>query len=352
MVIIGADLHKRSHTVVAVDEHGRYLAERTSSATPVGHRELLAWARDRFAERSWALEDCRHLSRAFERDLLAAGESVVRVPPKLMAGARRGGREPGKSDPIDALATARAAQREPDLPVARLDGVERDLRLLVDHREDLVAERTRIEQRLRWHLHELLPGEEPPSRGLDRKHVLEALEAQLGGLEGTVARIARELLARVRELSLAIDRLEREIDERVRTEAPTLLALEGCGPLTAAKLLGETAGIGRFRSAAAFARHDGTAPVPVWSGNVTRHRLSRGGNRQLNVALHRIAITQLQRPGRGRDYLEKRIAAGDTKTEAIRALRRRISDEVFRRMRHDEALHATATRQDSLARAA
>ena len=343
MVTIGADLHKRSHTVVAVDDNGRKLAERTVRATPQGHLTLLRWARERFTERHWALEDCRHLSRGFERDLLAAGESVVRVPPKLMAGMRRSGREPGKSDPIDALATARVALREPDLPVARLDGIERDLRLLVDHREDLVAERTRIEQRLRWHLHELMPGDEPPARGLDRTAVLDALATRLVDIDGTVARIARELLVRVRELTLTIDSLEREIATRVRTQAPTLLGMVGCGPLTAAKLLGETAGIGRFRSRAAFARHNGTAPVPVWSGNETRHRLSRGGNRQLNLALHRIAVTQLQRPGRSRDYLEKRMAAGDTKTEAIRALRRRISDAVFRCMRDDEALHATAT---------
>ena len=343
MVTIGADLHKRSHTVVAVDEHGRKLAERTVRATPAGHLELLRWARERFDERTWALEDCRHLSRRLERDLLPAGETVVRVPPKLMAGQRRSGRESGKSDPIDALATARVALREPDLPVARLDGAERELRLLVDHREDLVAERTRILSRLRWHLHELTPGEEAPARGLDRRHVLDALEVRLDGLDGTVARIARELLARVRELSTTIDALEREVSDLVRAQAPTLLALTGCGPLTAAKLLGETAGVGRFKSAAAFARHNGTAPVPVWSGNETRHRLSRGGNRQINVALHRIAVTQLQRPGRGREYLEKRLAAGNTKTEAIRALRRRLSDEVFRRMRQDEALHATAT---------
>ena len=330
MVTIGADLHKRSHTVVAVDERGRRLAERTASATPAGHLTLLRWARERFPERHWALEDCRHLSRGFERDLLAAGETVVRVPPKLMAGMRRSGREPGKSDPIDALATARVALREPDLPVARLDGVERDLRLLVDHREDLVAERTRIESRLRRHLHELMPGDEPPARGLDRKHVLASLATKLDPLEGTVARIARELLERVHELTTTIDALEREITVLVRVQAPTLLALTGC----------------------AFARHNGSAPVPVWSGNQPRHRLSRGGNRQLNAALHRIAVTQLQRPGPGRDYLEKRMAAGDTKTEAIRALRRRISDAVFRRMRDDEALHATATSQAHLAPAA
>ena len=257
----------------------------------------------------------------------------MRVPPKLMAGARRSSREPGKSDPIDALAVARAALREPDLPTARLDGVERDVRLLVDHRDDLVAERTRAQNRLRWHLHELSPGDEPVARGLDRYHVLAALETRLAGLTGAVARIAADLVVRIRDLTRTIEGLEREIARLVAELAPSLLALQGCGPLTAAKLVGEVAGIGRFRSKAAFARHDGTAPVPVWSGNETRHRLNRGGNRQLNVALHRIAITQLQRPGRGQDYVAKRMAGGDTKTEAIRALRRRISDEVYRRMR-------------------
>ena len=335
MVILGVDSHKRTHTVVAVDANGRKLAEKTVAAISAGHLELVRWA-GRFADRRWALEDCRHLSRRLSTDLLCAGEAVVRVPPKLMAGARRSSREPGKSDPIDALAVARAALRE-DLPVATLDGPEREVRLLVDHREDLVAERTRAQNRLRWHLHELDPGTEPPARALDRAVVLTALEARLAGQPGTVARIARELVGRIRELTTTINALEREIGRLVADLTPSLLALTGCGPLTAAKLVGETAGIGRFRSAAAFARHNGSAPLPVWSGNTERHRLSRTGNRQLNVALHRIAITQLQREGPGKTYLEHRRALGNTKTEAIRALRRRISDEVFRRMRHDEA---------------
>jgi transposase len=338
MIVIGVDSHKRTHTVVAADGTGRKLAEKTVIATSAGHLELVRWA-GRFTDHRWALEDCRHLSRRLSTDLLVAGEAVVRVPPKLMAGARRSSREPGKSDPIDALAVARAALRE-DLPVATLDGPEREVRLLVDHREDLVAERTRAQNRLRWHLHELDPGNEPPARGLDRAHVLVDLEQRLADQPGTIARIARELVSRIRELTATINALEREIGRLVSDLAPSLLALTGCGPLTAAKLVGETAGIGRFRSAAAFARHNGSAPVPVWSSNSEQHRLSRTGNRQLNVALHRIAITQLQREGPGRTYLEHRRDQGDPKTKAIRALRRRISDEVFRRMRHDEAVRA------------
>ena len=338
MVTIGADSHKRTHTLVAVDETGRRLAEKTASATTVGHLELVRWA-ERWPDRTFALEDCRHLSRRLERDLLLGGERVVRVPPKLMAGARRSSREPGKSDPIDALAVARAALRE-DLPVATLDGPERDLRLLVDHRDDLVAERTQTENRLRWHLHELMPGEEPGPRSLDRTATLAALEDRLAGLKGTVARLARELVARIREATIVINALEREIHGLAERLAPSLLALQGCGGLSAAKLVGETAGIGRFSSRAKFARHNGSAPQPVWSGNVVRHRLNRGGNRQLNVAIHRIAITQIRLGGLGRVYFDHRLAAGDTRSEALRALRRRISDEVFRRMRHDEAARA------------
>ena len=169
-----------------------------------------------------------------------------------------------------------------------------------------------------------------------------ALERTLAVAPGIVGRIARELVVRIRDLTATINELEREIGRLVAILAPSLLALTGCGPLTAAKLVGETAGIGRFRSRAAFARHNGSAPLPVWSGTTERHRLSRTGNRQLNVALHRIAVTQLQREGPGRTYLEHRRAQGDTKTEAIRALRRRISDEVFRRMRRDEASRAAS----------
>jgi transposase len=339
MVILGADLHKRSHTVVVIDEMGRRVAERRVAATSEGHLEVLSWA-SQWPMRTWGLEDCRHLSRRLEADLLRAGESVVRVPPKLMAGARRSVREPGKSDPIDALAVAQAVLREPGLPVATLDGPERDLRLLVDHREDLVGERTRHEQRLRWFLVELAVPE-PAPRSLGRPAVQSGLERALADRPEPVARFARDLLARVRDLTVAIRALQREIETLVRRLAPVLLALPGCGPLTAAKIVGETAGVTRFRSKEAFARHNGSAPVPVWSGDTVRHRLSRGGNRQLNAALHRIAITQMRIDPRGRAYLDHRRTSGDTKTEAIRALRRRISDEVFRRLQADQAADVT-----------
>ena len=197
MVVIGVDSHKQTHTVVAVDEAGRKLAERTVATTADGHLELLSWTR-RWPVRTWALKDCRHLTRRIEADLLRAGETVLRVPTKLMAGARRSAREPGKSDPIDALSVARAALREPSLPPARLDGVERELRLLVDYRDVLIADRTRHQSRLRWFLVELgIP--EPPSRRLSVPVVLAGTERALVGRTEPCARIARDLVARISE---------------------------------------------------------------------------------------------------------------------------------------------------------
>ena len=341
MVIIGIDAHKRTHTAVAIDEHGRQLASRTTQATTsAAHLELVRWADGLDSERAWAVEDCRHLSRRLEADLLAAGELIVRVPPKLMAHARDAARSYGKSDPIDALAIARAALREPDLPVAQLDPRSRALRLLVDHREDLVAERTRHINRLRWHLHEIDPAWDPKAQSLiTLKHLARCAE-RLAGEGGVIAQVALDLVRRVRELTRDIRRLEAEITERTRQIAPALLQVHGVAALSAAKIIGEVAGVGRFRSRHAFARHNGTAPVPVWSGNRRRHRLSRAGNRQLNAALHRIAITQARSFPEAIAYLERRQADGNTRTEAIRALKRRLSDVVFRALLLDAGLAA------------
>jgi transposase len=336
MVILGIDAHKRTHTVVAIDDAGRQIGQRTTlSTTSAAHLELVQWA-DRFGpDRCWAVEDCRHLSRQLERDMLGAGERIVRVPPKLMAHARDSARTYGKSDPIDALAVARAAQREPGLPVAELDGPTRELRLLVDHRDDLVAERTRHINRLRWHLHDLDPTWDPPARSLDRLVRLDQIAERLTGIEGPVARIAADLVTRTRALTVTVNQLERDLAKLVSHLAPTLLLLVGVGPLSAAKIVAETADVRRFKSKDAFARHNGTAPLPVWSGNRERHRLSRTGNRQINAAIHRIAITQMRCHGDAIAYLARRRENGDTSTEALRALKRRLSDVVYRALLAD-----------------
>jgi transposase len=343
MVILGIDAHKRTHTVVAIDEAGRELGTKTTVATTTeAHLELVRWS-DRFGpERRFAVEDCRHLSRRLEADLLAAGEQIVRVPPKLMAHARDSARTYGKSDPIDALAVARAALREPGLPVARLDGPSRELRLLVDHREDLVRDRTAHINRLRRHLHELDPAWDPAPRVLVRFKHLDALAVHLEGLDGMVAWISRDLVARIRELTVQANALERNIVERVTALAPRLLALTGVGALTAAKIVAETADIRRFRSKDAFARHNGTAPLPVWSSNRVRHRLSRTGNRQLNCSIHRIAVTQKRCHEGAQAYLARRMADGDTKSEALRALKRKLSDVVYRTLLADASAAGSA----------
>ena len=342
-VVIGVDAHKRSHTLVAVDEVGRRLGERTVTATSEGHLQALEWVSQWPAVR-FALEDCRQVTRRLERDLLTAGCTVVRVPVQLMAAARRTGRQPGKSDPIDALAVAQAALREPRLPAARLDGPAREVKLLSDHRHNLVTERTILCNRLRWHLHELDPGLQVPSRGLRRYRVLDDLATRLAAFDGVVARIAGELVARCRELTVAINALERELAGLVRVLAPALLAVPGCGVLGAATIVGETAGARRFRSRAAFARFTGTAPIPVWSGNTAgKVRLNRGGNRRMNCALHMIAVTQARGIGRGKDYLDKTIARGKTRTEALRLLRRQLSDTVFTALLADEHSAAKAS---------
>lgn len=171
MIVIGLDVHKQSVTAVAVDEAGRPLAEKVIG---VGSEELLDWGAALDGERLWAVEDCRQLTGWLEHQLVSVGEELVRVPPKLTVPQRRAGRTRGKSDPIDALAIARAALREPDLSRPRPDeGVYREIKLLVDHRDDLVDQRRRVQQRLRWHLHQLDPTYEVPLRRLDRASQLD-----------------------------------------------------------------------------------------------------------------------------------------------------------------------------------
>lgn len=331
MVVLGTDAHKRTHTVVAADEAGAELGSVTVQATAEGHLKAVRWAAQ-WEVRRWAVEDSRHLSRRLEADLLATGEMVVRVPPKLMAGVRRSARTRGKSDPIDALAVARAALREPDLPVASLDGPSREVKLLVDYREALVRERTAAQNRLRWRLHELDPTFDPPPGSLDRYRVLDEVAALLEAHHGMVADLARRETDRIRQITTETNTLEKEITRRVAEIAPSLLELPGCGGLTAAKLVGEAADITRFRNRDAYAMFAGTAPIPVWTANNQRFRLNRGGNRQTNAAIHRIAVTQIRCYPDAKAFMTRRLAAGDTKREALRALKRRLSNVVYRTM--------------------
>jgi transposase len=336
MIVIGVDVHKRSLTAVAVDEVGRPLAEHTAADGP----GLLEWMVSLPAERLWALEDCRQLTRPLERELLAADERLVRVPPKLTAPARRAGRTRGKSDPIDALAVARAALREPRLDHPRPQETRlRELKLLVDHRDDLVDERRRAQQRLRWHLHELDPTLAIPAGALDRAVWLDRLTRRLARGEQTVlVQIARELIGRCRSLTRTIVALDRDLQQRTSETAPGLLALPGCGPISAAKLLAEIGPIERFDTDAQLARHAGVAPLEASSGKHRRHRLDRGGNRQLNCAIHRIAITQARMHPPARAYLERKQTEGKSRREAIRCLKRQLARTIYTTLKNEPLL--------------
>jgi transposase len=329
MIVLGADMHKGSHTIAAVVARtGELLDDKTVDVGGRGFAAVLEWARGLGAERVWALEDCRHVSGAFERFLLVHGERVVRVATRLMAG----GRDRGKSDLIDALAVARAALREgfDRLPVAELAGVELDIRLLVDHRERLVRMRTALNNDLLWHLHDLWPEQTLPGSALLSKKWTSRVARRLARAERTArVKIARDELRHMRELSRTIDALEVEIAELVAQVAPQLLAEPGFGPLTAAKLIGEIAGAQRFSTDAKLARAGGIAPIPVSSGKTNRHRLDRGGNRQINTAIHRVAITRARCHPETRAYIARKRSEGKTNREAIRCLKRHLARGVW-----------------------
>jgi transposase len=341
IVLIGIDPHKRSHTAVAVDQAGRKLGQLTVEADTAGTLRLWGWAARYGSERLWAVEDGRGVAGRLVRALLGQGARVVWVPPKLMAQCRASARTRGKSDPIDALAIARAALREPDLPTARLDEPTTELRLLTDRREHLVAWRTTLINQLRWHLHDLDPTLDRAATRLTGPHQLTTLATALRTLSVSVRRdLALDQVADLIRLGQQIRHIEAHLARLVTPIAPTLLAIVGVGVVTAAKILGEVAGITRFRSSAAFAMHNGTAPIPVWSANTPQHRLNRGGNRQLNTALHHIAITQLAHHQPARDYHTHWTAHHPhaTPKAALRALKRQLTNVVYRALNTDHHL--------------
>jgi transposase len=216
------------------------------------------------------------------------------------------------------------------LPAAHLDEEALELKLLLDHREDIVRSRSADQQRLRWHLHDLWPELEIPAGGLDRPVWLERLARKLSRAEQSArVRVARELVVEIRRRARRAVELEAEIASLVEERAPGLLGLKGCGVLTAAKLIAETAGAKRLGSDAKFARLAGVAPIPASSGKRTRYRLDRGGNRQLNCALHRIAVCQGRVHPPAREFLERKQAEGKSRREALRCLKRHLARRVW-----------------------
>jgi transposase len=216
---------------------------------------------------------------------------------------------------------------------------------LVDYRESLVRDRTAAQNRLRWRLHELAPGYDPPAGSLNRYKTLDQIDELLVAHTSMVAALARREVVRIRELTREANQLERDIGRRVVEQVPSLLEIPGCGRLTAAKLVGEAADITRFKTRDAYAMWAGTAPIPVWSANNERFRLNRGGNRQTNAAIHRIAITQIRIHPDAQTFIKRRLETGSTKREALRLLKRKLANVVYRTLLTDSqqpALKAAA----------
>jgi transposase len=259
MIVIGTDTHKRTHTTVAGS--GELSGELTASALPRGFAETLDWAEHLGGERVWAIGDCRDVSRSLERFLIDRGERVVRVAPTLMGASRKATRSAGKSDSIDALAIARAALAEgPEhLPAATVDEQAQQIKRLLDHHDDLLAQRSDDQRRLRWHLHDLWPELELPARCLDRERWLRKVSRCLGRAEqSTRVIIGRELVAAIRARTSRVRDLELELGAVVKEKAPQLLALRGCGVLTAARIVGEIGDISRLFQ---------TPSLPAWQAS-------------------------------------------------------------------------------------
>jgi transposase len=331
-VLIGVDPHKKSLAVAAIDEAKDELLERAAFPQDrTGLRSLERWAR-RFPKRRWAMENAGGLGRHLAGRLVAAGESVVDVPPKLSARVRvLSTGNARKNDELDALATALAASRHDRLAAVDPEAASEVLRLLSERREDLVAERTRALNRLHGLLRVLVPG------GVDRKlsadraaRILRRIRPRGSASTRLRRRLASEVLRDIRTLDRKIVDLDGRIEAEVEASGTTLTEIFGVGPILAARIIGTVGDVRRFPTKAHFASYSGTAPVEASSGEVVRHRLSLGGNRHLNYALHMVATSQARSDAPGGTYYRKKLAEGKSRKEALRCLKRRVSDAVFR----------------------
>ncbi len=331
-VLIGVDPHKASVAVAAVDETEGELLERASFPQDRdGLRCLERWAK-RFPERRWAVENAGGLGRPLAVRLAAAGESVVDVPPKLSARVRvLSTGNARKNDGVDALATALAASRNGRLAAVDPEAASEALRLLSERREDLVAERTRALNRLHALLRDLVPGGVARTLSADRAaRILRGIRPRRGASARLRRRLASEVLRDVRTLDRKIADLNGRIEVEVEASGSTLTEIFGVGPILAARIMGTVGNVTRFPTKAHFASYSGTAPLEASSGDVVRHRLSLAGNRKLNYALHMVAIGQARSDTRDGTYYRKKIAEGKSRKEALRCLKRRVSDAVFR----------------------
>jgi len=335
-VYLGVDSHKDSLAASIVDVAGREVKAHTFTNTPVGHRQLLRWALAGGVER-FGIECSGTYGAALAKVLLAAGVDVREVPPKLSVRERRRGRRLGKSDPLDALAIARVTAREEKLPPVAKPAMCEELGVLCDYRDELVTRRSAIANRLHCDLSVICPGYTSTCRSLVSGAALTRVTYLLRGQHNARADVARRRVAELRRLDLEIKARTREISTLVRMTGTHVVEIKGVGPLLGARILAEVGDVRRYPTSSHFASANGTAPIPASSGKVVRYRLNRGGNRRLNRALHFVAIVQAHSDDRAKAYLARKISTGKSGKEAIRCLKRHLSDAVYRALQADFA---------------
>jgi transposase len=345
-VMIGIDPHKASHTAVAVSGAEEHLGQLRVRACAAQAERLLEWAAA-WPERTWAVEGAGGLGHLLAQQLLSAGERVLDVQPKLGARVRLlATGNVNKNDPNDARSVAVAALRSPGVREARPDDHAAVLKVWSKRRRDLASTRTQVVCRLHAVLCELVPG--GVAKKIIAAHAARLLDAITPPDAVAAARweLAAALVEDLRRIDAQLRETRKKLDAAVRASGTGLTTLFGAGPVTAAVIIGEVRDVSRFKNSDRFAAYNGTAPVEVASGGRRVHRLSRRGNRRVNHAIHMIAVTQVrQKHSEGRAYYDKKLAEGKTRKEALRALKRQVSDAVFTRLRTD-AQRAQAQARD------
>jgi len=342
----GIDTHNDTLAVAVIDDAGRQVAAAEVANTTAGLAGLQALLERHQVSRvgiegsgTWGHGAAAHL-------VAAGGLTVVEVPTSMTTRERTGRPGQGKSDPIDAVAITRITAREPNLTAVRTAaGPAADLRALADYRRQLTDERTALANRTHAELHGLWPGYHAKVPRLTAPTFIAAAFEMIADDQSVRAALTRRRLARLVALTAEIKDLAGQITAAVGVVDTTLTGLYGAGPIVAATILGEVLDVRRYRSKHAFAAANGTAPIPASSGRTSRHRLNRAGNRTLNRALYTIAITQIRADTEGRAYYQRKRAEGKTNREALRCLKRRLSDVVYRTLHDDLARHESEQQQ-------
>jgi transposase len=335
-VMIGVDPHKATHTAVVIGPAEEPLGEVRIRASASQAEKLVAWAAD-WPERTWAVEGAAGLGRLLAQQLVAAGERVLDVQPKLASRVRllQAG-DTNKNDPNDALSVAVAALRSKTARPVMAEDYPAVLKVWSKRHRDLARLRNQVACRLHAVLCDLVPG--GISKEISAAQATRILEqaSPSGAVDQARAELAAEFLEDMRRLDAQLHRTRKKLAAAVRASGTTLTEVFGVGPVIASTIIGDIAGVSRFPGRGHFAAYNGTAPVEVSSGNRKIHRLSLRGNRRVNHAIHMAAITQIRhRHSEGRAYYEKKLAEGKTHKEALRSLKRRISDAIYARLQAD-----------------